>query len=289
MRYGDNLIKLLFKQGPALGLKFTLLVLLSIALMLLDQRSYYFKKVSAQATIVATPLQYLVNWPIQKIQTIKYDFTTQHQILEENAKMRAEQLLLQVKMQRFLALQNENNQLRALLQSSPHVGGRYMMAQLLAVDSDPAVQRIVLNKGSGDQVYVGQPVVDAYGVMGQVVQVGPATSQVLLVTDVQSAIPVQDSRNGVRTIAAGMGNGLLQLLNVPDGTDIAVGDVLVTSSLGGRFPPGYPVGMVKEVKRDPEYRFASIILQPSAHLNRSDMALLVWPAHDVDDKGKSNE
>lgn len=245
--------------------------------MLMDYRSYYFKQVSAHASSVAAPLQYAVNWPVQFVQTVGRNFETQHQVLEENAKLRANQLLVQAKLQKILALQNENNQLRALLQASPHVGGRYTLAELLAVDMDPSVQQMILNKGSSDRVYVGQPVLDAYGVMGQVVKVGLITSQVLLVTDTQSALPVQDTRNGVRAVAAGMGNGLLQLVNVPDSTDIAVGDVMVTSGIVDRFPADYPVGVVREIKRDPEYRFASIILQPSAHINSGKMVLLVWP------------
>jgi rod shape-determining protein MreC len=246
--------------------------------MLMDYRSHYFKQFSAHASAIASPLQYAVNWPVQFAQTAGRNFETQHQVLEENAKLRANQLLLQAKLQKLAALQNENNQLRALLQSSPHVGGRYSLAQLLAVDMDPSVQKMILNKGSLDHVYVGQPVLDAYGVMGQVIKVGPITSQVLLVTDTQSAIPVQDTRNGLRAVVAGMGNnGLLQLVNVPDSTDIAVGDVLVTSGIVDRFPPDYPVGVVKSIKRDPEYRFASITLQPSAHINSGKMVLLVWP------------
>lgn len=254
-----------------------MLIILSVLLMIMDLRSISFRRYQADAAVIATPLQYLANLPPQIISWINATVTTQHQVLEENAQLRAEQLLLQAKLQRVVALESENAQLRALLQSSPHVGGRYSVAQLLAVDMDPYVQKVILDRGTRDNVYIGQPVLDAYGVMGQVVKVGPMTSEVLLITDSQSAISVQNSRNGIRTIAAGTGDGSLQLSNVPDTTDIQQGDLMVTSGLDQRFPQGYPLGVVKKIARDPELRFATITLQPSAHIDRSRMILLVWP------------
>lgn len=244
--------------------------------MISDHNSSYFRRVQANASIVGLPLQYLANWPVEFFEWLGASISTQHQVLEENARLRAEHLLLQAKLQRLVAIQNENSQLRALLQSSPHVGGQFTVAQLLAVNMDPFVQKVILDKGANDKIYTGQPVLDAYGVMGQVVEANPVTSEVLLVTDPQSAISVQDGRNGVRAIAAGTGNGL-QLVNVPDTTDIQEGDLMVTSGLDQRFPQGYPMGVVKKVQRDPELRFATIDLEPSAHIDRSRMVLLVWP------------
>lgn len=253
------------------------LVFLSIFFMILDQRSVYFHRAQTYLSVVSVPFQYAVNGPIQLIEWISNSLTTDQQILEENAKLRAQQLLLQAKLQRMIAVENENSQLRALLQSSPHVGGKFTVAQLLAVNMDPFVQKVILDKGTDEKIYIGQPVLDAYGVMGQVVKLGLKTSEVLLLTDPQSAISVQDSRNGVRAIVAGNGNNKLQLVNVPDSTDVQVGDLMVTSGLDERFPQGYPVGTVKQVNRDPEFRFASVTLEPSAHIDRSRMVLLVWP------------
>lgn len=255
-----------------------LLILLSCGLMLLDQRSPYFQQVQSASSVVALPFRYLVNLPVSAIEWMNNSITSQQQVLEENAKLRAQQLLLAAKLQRLIALENENAQLRALLQSSPHVGGRFTTAQLLAVSMDPFVQKVVLDKGKSAGIYVGQPVLDAYGIMGQVVKIGPLTSEILLLTDPQSAVPVQDSRNGVRAIAVGMGNSnTLQLVNVLDSADVQVGDAMVSSGLDQRFPTGYPVGTVVKVNRDPELRFATIILQPSARLDRSREVLLVWP------------
>lgn len=253
------------------------LAILSVLFMVLDQRSVYFHQAQTYLSVVSVPFQYAVNGPIQLIEWISDSLTTDHEILEENAKLRAQQLLLQAKLQRMIAVENENSQLRALLQSSPHVGGKFTVAQLLAVNMDPFVQKVILDKGANEKIYIGQPVLDAYGVMGQVIKLGLKTSEVLLLTDPQSAISVQDSRNGVRAIVSGSGNNKLQLVNVPDSTDIQEGDLMVTSGLDQRFPQGYPVGTVKKVTRDPEFRFANIILEPSAHIDRSRMVLLVWP------------
>lgn len=245
--------------------------------MIFDQRTVYMRQIQSAASMLTLPLQYSVDWPIQFLDWLSSSFSTQQSVLEENARLRAQQLLLNTKLQRVASLENENAQLRALLQSSPHVGGKFTLAQLLAANMDPFVQKVVLDKGSRDNVYAGQPVLDAYGVVGQVVNVGPFSSQVLLISDVQSAVPIQDSRNGVRAIAAGTGVNQLQLINVPDTADIQEGDLLVTSGLDQHYPQGYPVGVVKKVKRDPELRFASITVEPSARLDRGRFVLLVWP------------
>lgn len=250
--------------------------------MFFDHRTQHLQQMESYLSVTAIPLQFLANAPAEFIQWISASARSQHQILIENARLRAQQLLIEAKLQRVISLESENAQLRALLQSSPHVGGKFTAAQLLAVDMDPFVQKVILNKGSRDNIYRGQPVLDAYGVMGQVVEVGPYTSQVLLITDIQNAVPVQNIRNGVRAVAVGMGDsGALQLASVPDTIDVQVGDVFVTSGLGQRYPAGYPVGTVKSVSRDPESRFAAIILQPSAHIDRGREVLLVWPNNPV--------
>jgi rod shape-determining protein MreC len=153
-----------------------------------------------------------------------------------------------------------------------------MIAQLLAIDSDLEVHQIVLDKGSHHGIFLGQPVLDANGVMGQVIQVSPLTSRVLLINDVKSGIAVENARNGVRSIAMGESySGRLRLVNVPQTADIRQGDMFLTSGLSDRYPPGYPVGQVAAITRDPGLPFVAIILEPSAHLNQSRQVLLVWP------------
>ncbi|MGB6977410.1 MAG: rod shape-determining protein MreC [Gammaproteobacteria bacterium] len=277
-------IKLLFKRDRWLGVRTLFLMILSIVLMVLDRHWEDFQHIKSVLSVSTLPIQYIVDLPARWIGWASTSITTQHELLEENAELRAKQLLVEAKLQKLLALEHENAQLLALLQSSPHVGGKFTSAQLLSVNMDPLVQQVVLDRGSRDGVYQGQPVLDAYGVMGQVVEPGPFTSRVMLISSLQSAIPVQNARNGMRSIAIGTGYySELQLLYVPFTAEMQVGDVLVTSGLGGRFPEGYPVGVIKSVAHNPEFRFANIRIKPSARLDRSRQVLLVWPGNAKED------
>lgn len=246
--------------------------------MTLDHQFNYFGRLRGMLSIVVAPLQYFVDRPVGFIRWVDTSFTTQQNLLVENAQLRARQLLLYAKLQKAIALEKENEQLRALLRSSSNLHEKVTVAQLLAVDLAPYTQQIIIDKGEKDGVYVGQPVLDAYGVMGQIIAVGPLNSRLLLITDPRSAIPVQNNRNGNRAIASGLGyDSVLELINVPITTDFRKGDFLVTSGLGGHYPPGYPVGIVNNVKVSHGERFANISLTPAAHVNQSRQVLLVWP------------
>jgi rod shape-determining protein MreC len=167
--------------------------------------------------------------------------------------------------------------LKALLQSSRQIKNKTLIAELLAIASEPFVNQVIINKGKQDGVYVGQPVLDANGVLGQVIQAGPLTSRVLLINDPHSGVAVQNGRNGTRAVAVGDSySDKMRLLYVPKTADIKVGDIFITSGLGGRFPEGYPVGKVVNINTDPAHEFATVYLQPSAHLNSSRQVLLVW-------------
>lgn len=248
----------------------------------MDHQFNYFTRTRATLSFVVAPMQYLVDRPVEFIRWVQTSFTTQQGLLVENAQLRARQLLLYAKLQKVLALESENQQLRALLRSSENIHNKVTVAQLLAVDLAPYTQQIIIDKGEKDGVYVGQPVLDAYGVMGQVISVGPMNSRVLLITDPRSAIPVQNNRNGNRAIATGLGfDGVLELINVPITTDFRKGDYMVTSGLGGNYPPGYPVGIINNVKLSPGDRFVNLSVKPTAHVNQSRQVLLVWPKIDV--------
>jgi rod shape-determining protein MreC len=171
----------------------------------------------------------------------------------------------------------ENLRLRQLMNSSEIVQDRVLVAELIGVSPDPLEHKVIINKGSNDGVYVGQPLLDAFGLMGQVVSVTPYTSQVLLITDNSHAIPVQVTRNNVRTIAEGIGDLYqLRLRYVSSTTDIKEGDILVSSGLGGRFPVGYPVAQIEKITYDPGEPFATVIARPAAQLDRSRHILLVF-------------
>jgi rod shape-determining protein MreC len=245
--------------------------------MIMDRRSEDFVSVRAALSLPVAPLQYLVNWPTKFINQLKVVIHTHDNLVKENLQLKSDQLLLLSQLQRLLAIESENTYLKSLLRSSYRVKGKTLIAELLAVDSEPFVKRVLLNKGSHDGVYVGQPVLDASGVMGQIIQVGPTTSRMLLVNDPHSGVAVQSARNGIRAIAMGDSYaGKIRLMYVPNTADIRKGDIFMTSGLGDRYPEGYPVGKVVAVVKDPALSFATIYLQASARLDSSRQVLLVW-------------
>lgn len=269
----------MFTRGPQIGLRLFFLAILSIVLMVLDQREHYVAPLRNALTALVTPMQYLVDAPVRGVQTLNDNLSTREKLLAENASLKAKQLLLQAELQKLISLQNENAQLRALLQSSPRLQNRRIaIAHLLAVSTDPLISELVLDKGHNHGVYNGQPVLDANGIMGQIIQVGPMTSRLLLISDLRSAVPVQDVRNGVRGIVIGQGHLAKMLLtDIPDTVDVKENDLLVTSGLGGHFPEGYPVGVITKVQHDTGAQFTHIEVTPSAQLNRNQPVLLIWP------------
>ncbi len=245
--------------------------------MVMDKRWEEFASVRAAMTLPVAPLQFIVSWPAQMIDNVRAILSSHDDLINENLRLKSDQLLLNSKLQRLMAIESENTYLKSLLQSSRQIKSKTLIAELLAVDADPFINQIVLDKGSRDGVYVGQPVLDASGVMGQVTQVGPLTSRVLLVNDRHSGIAVQNTRNGMRAVAVGDGyTGKMRLMYVSKTTDVVVGDIFITSGLGDRYPEGYPVGKVISVSKDPTHQFTDIYLLPSARLDSSRQVLLVW-------------
>ncbi|MGL4937102.1 rod shape-determining protein MreC, partial [Shewanella sp.] len=187
------------------------------------------------------------------------------------------------RLQRFEHLRQENQRLRALLGSAAYQDSRKMVAEVLEIASDPSHHYVVLNRGTRSGVFVGQPVVDAQGVVGQVVQVGEITSRVLLLSDVSHGIPVRITRNDVRLVANGTGEiHEIELRHVAKSTDIKAGDLLVTSGLGKRYPEGYPVARVMEVFTEDGQSYARVTAQPLAALDRIRYLLLIWPSAEAE-------
>ena len=255
------------------------LVLLSIGFMTVDHREHHLDSVRGGLSVLVYPLQWLVDLPGSTSEWFRESLSTRRELQEENASLRTQQLLLNTQLQKLESLEAENRRLRALLDSSFQVGKRPMLiAGLLSVDMDPYRHQIELNKGTLDHLFEGQPLLDSQGMMGQLIHVGPFTSTAMLITDPSHAIPVQVNRNGLRTIALGTGAiDRLELPHIPDNADIQVGDLLVTSGLGGRFPPGYPVAEVIDVEQDPGRAFSHVTARPRALLDRSREVLVVWP------------
>lgn len=250
---------------------------MAIALMVTERRVPAFLSVRSALTIPVSSFQTMVSWPTSLLDHIEHLVVTHDSLVKENVVLKENQLVLQAQLQRLVAIENENNYLKALLQSSKQVKSRTLIAELLAVDVEPFVNQVILDKGKVDGVYLGQPVLDAYGIMGQVIQVEPYTSRVLLINDPHSGVAIQNARTGMRAVAVGDSySGKLRILYVPKTADIQSGDLFLTSGLGDRYPGGFPVGKVVEVYRDPGHQFANITLEPAARLGSSRQVLLIW-------------
>ncbi|MBK5397649.1 rod shape-determining protein MreC [Pseudomonas sp. TH39(2020)] len=270
-------MKPLFTKGPSLGVRLLVLVVLSVALMVVDARFTLLKPVRSQMSLVLMQSYWITDLPQRLWQGVASQFGSRTELVAENEKLKTENLLLQGRMQKLAALTEQNVRLRELLNSSALVNEKVEVAELIGMDPNPFTHRIIINKGERDGVVLGQPVLDARGLMGQVVELMPYTSRVLLLTDTTHSIPVQVNRNGLRAIASGTGNPeRLELRHVADTADIKEGDLLVSSGLGQRFPAGYPVATVKEVIHDSGQPFAIVRAVPTAALNRSRYLLLVF-------------
>ncbi len=227
--------------------------------------------------MIVSPVQWLADVPAQLTDTVQINLSSRQELVEENARLKARNLILDQKLQKMASLNAQNVRLRELLNSSRLVDERVVVAELVGTDPDPRIKQILINKGDLDGVYTGQPLLDASGVMGQVIQTAPLNSRVILITDKSSRTPIQVNRNGYRAIAAGTEAGdLLELLHVPGTADIQEGDLLVTSGMGQRFPVGYPVAEVLSVVQEPGQPFLTIKAKPVARLDSSRLVMLVF-------------
>ncbi len=266
-------------SGRTTGLLFrcVLYSLLALALIIVDKRYDHLGKIRRLLSVVAYPVEVAVASPFEGWNWFRDSVTTRDVLRADKAKLEAELRMAQFRLQRYEALEAETQRLRALRDNTANVTDRFVIGDVMNVDLDAFRERVLVDKGAGDGIYVGQAVLDSGGVFGQVARVGQLTSEVILVSDAAHAIPVQINRNGLRTIAVGTGeSNRLKLPYLPTSADVVAGDLLVTSGLGGGFPAGYPVGTIAEVKRDPAQSLADVDVKPAAALNRSKELLFVW-------------
>ena len=255
-----------------------LLTIVSVVLMSLDHKTNTVNTIRSGLSLLVYPLRYVMNIPSDLFGWGQTTFISRDTLQEDNETLRTQNKILKAQLQKFIFTEAENIRLRNLLKSSKRVGERILIAELLSVNLDPFRQQVVINKGLSERdIFMGQPILDADGIMGQIVHVNPVTSTAMLITDPSHALPVQSLRNGIRAIAVGKGaSGLLELINLPNNTDIKVGDTLVTSGMGCVFPAGYPAAKVIKVEINQSLPFAKVIAQPAAKLDRSSEVLLVW-------------
>ena len=274
---GEPGIKPIFTKGPSLGLRTLLLSLLALVLICLYSYTNILDKAADKAVDIIFPTYWLVDTPSRVRKWGENKLLSKEALLVENEHLKTELLIHRRKLQKMASVVAENTRLRQLLNSADVIDDRVLVAELVGVFPDPAVHKVIINRGSHHGVFQGQPVVDANGLVGQVVRVGHGSSVILLISDPSHAIPVQINRNGVRLVVEGHGSvHSMKLRHVSSTIDVQEGDLLVSSGLGLRFPYGYPVARVVSVRRDPGKAFVDVIAKPMADLNKNRHVLLVF-------------
>ena len=269
-------------RAPSNLARFIFFALLSLALMYVDSHGQHLKRIREGLTVLFTPIQYMATLPGRVGSAVSDFFTGEESLRKELERLKTEQPLLLARMEKYNALESENAHLRALLGTGMLMADKSVAAELLEVASEPFRRTIVIAKGSKDNLYIGQPVIDTYGIRGQVSDVGVLQSTAILITDPGHAIPVIVQRNGLRAIAFGTGApDTVSLRYLTASADIKVGDELVSSGLGGGFPFGYPVARVSKIVNNPNESFLDITAVPAAKLNHGREVLLIWPSKSI--------
>ena len=254
------------------------LIALCIAMMIVDHRFQHLEIVRSNISLALSPIRYLVSLPSTGSNWAGEWFTSHTELLRENEKLRAEGRILNARLQKLEILAAENDRLRYLLGSSRKIDDDVIVAELLSVDQNPYSQLIEINRGTSDGVEIGHAVIDDFGIMGQVIHANAHSATIILISDPEHAIPVQFIRSGTRSVAFGKGSTRqLELRYLPATADIKVDDELVTSGLGGRFPPDYPVATVTEINEDRVHGFVSVLAEPKARLDSSREVLVIKP------------
>ncbi|CAD0307626.1 rod shape-determining protein MreC [Xanthomonas hortorum] len=255
-------------------LRLLVYLVLAIVLIALDSRGSWLSQLRMQANLLIQPIWAVAGLPGRIGSQVRDNAATHAQLVEETRTLRNQLLVANARLTRLQTAALDNAQLRELLNVAERRGLDVQLAPILDIDLDPTRQRLLLDAGSRDGVLMGQAVIDAGGLMGQVIEVTPLHSTVLLLTDPDHAVPVSVARNGVRLIVYGRGDRL-ELRDIPLSAGVQVGDEIVTSGLGGRFPAGFPVGKVSELHPDDTHAFLVGELTPAAKLDRGRDVLLL--------------
>ena len=259
-------------------MRFATCAILSFLCVSIDHSHEHLKSIRAALSVLVYPIQVVATAPANAVQYVSSNLSSRQHLIAENRRLAAENLRLSSHAQRFAALENENMRLRELLDSSVVFDQDVLVADILAIETTPAARQVVVNKGANHGVYVGQPMLDAHGIIGQVSEVGPFSSTALLITDPRHAIPVIINRNGLRAIAVGSAQSdKLELSFVSTNADIAQGDLVVTSGLGRRFPAGYPVGRISKIGAQTGESFVEVLVDPSGKVGHTQEVLLIGP------------
>jgi rod shape-determining protein MreC len=273
----SDILRRLGGSTPA-TVRVIVLIALSVSMMLIDHRTQQLEKFRNILQTVVYPIMFFSTIPRELVLGITQSMERSENLHTDNESLRQENLLLRSRLKKMHSLEADNRRLKRLLGQSEQIAERVLLAELVEVSLEPYTQQISLNKGSRDDVYVGQPVINGDGVIGQVVHTSQFQSTVTLLTDPSSAVPVMVVRNGLRGVLFGTGvRNRLALPYLTADADIRIGDVLITSGMGGRFPTGYPVATVTDVKQQASDEFLTIDTLPVTQLDHGREVLLIWP------------
>lgn len=268
-----------FLRGPSLHSRLIIVLFFSALAIVVEAKVEQVKTFRAYLTSFVSPVQYLADMPGEVLNWSANRFSSRQKMLEENDQLTTQLTLLNGELQRLEALKFENANLRQLLAAPVKRDMYKVVAELMSIDNNPYSHQIVIDKGGLDGVYSGQAVIDSFGIIGQILEVGTTNSRVLLITDTSHAIPVRVGRTNFMSIAVGTGDYFeLQLQHVPHSADVKEGDLISSSGLGEVFPKGYPVGKVKTVISDESKPFKQVLVAPSANMSRLKFLLLLWSA-----------
>ncbi len=256
-------------------LRLVLYLVAASILMTADHHGGYLDALRQHAATFQGPLYWLAASPARVARDVTTVVSDQRSLVAENGQLRGALLRAQAQLARQSQLDDENLRLRALLGSRYRLALDAQMASIVDVDLDPFRQRVVLDAGSEAGIEVGQALMDAHGLLGQVIEAPPGRAVALLLTDASHITPVEIVRTGLRTLAFGTGDGQLRLPYIPFSADVKVGDDVVTSGLGQRFPAGLPVARIESIEPDDSGTFAVAAADPAADLLRYGEVLLL--------------
>jgi len=267
-----------FGEEGARTARLMMYILLAIVLMSMDQRGHYVPRMRSTMEVAFEPVFYVVGWPARALRSLAQQSSERQELITQNRQLNKQLLDTAASVQTQAALREENQRLRHLLEATRGRAYTFKFAEMIRVDLDPFSHKVWIDRGALEGVYAGQAVIDGLGIVGQVENVLRHSSSVRLISDPDHALPVQINRTGLRTVAFGSGEtSHLLMPNVPLQADISPGDMVVTSGLGDRFPPGFPVGEVEQVQRDGGETFARVYVRPFAALDRGREVLLIEP------------
>ena len=268
----------LFNKGPSLLSKLLLLTLVSIVLMGVDFRFHYLKNIRQTTNVFTKPFHAVLNLPSDL-----YDFTTQYfynqsQLIQENETLKLDMDRLKADLQRLDFIDQENNQLKNLLEVKNLKKFKTEGVSIIYSRFDPFNQKIIIDGGQNKKFQAGQPIIDSLGLVGQISNVFPETSEVTLLIDKRMSVPIQIQRNGLRAITNGDGQSEMILIShLPSSVDVIQGDIVRTSGIDTIYPEGLAVAEVLEINHDPKLPFAKIICKPIASIRNHNHLLVVMP------------